>query len=67
MTDPAALAAVRAAFAGCGTLAEALVAGLRRSPPWGVVDVVVQDEYTHDLVFQADGHPDGAAVVLDCT
>jgi hypothetical protein len=58
---------LRAAFAACGTLAEALVAGLRMTPPWSVVDVVVQDEYTHDLVFQADGDPGGPAVVLDCT
>ncbi|HUQ03327.1 MAG TPA: hypothetical protein VM261_12580 [Kofleriaceae bacterium] len=70
MTDPDALDTVRAAFAACGTLAEALVAGLRLTPPWGVVDVVVQDEYTHDLVFQADGTPDsghGPAILLDCT
>jgi hypothetical protein len=64
------LDAIRAAFAACGTLAEAIVGGLRRSPPWAIVDVVVQDEYTHDLVFQADGAPDsgdGPAIVLDCT
>lgn len=59
--------AVRARFAACGTLADALVAGLRLSPPWAICDVVVQDEYTHDLVFQADGAPDGPAIVLDCT
>jgi len=54
-------------FAACGTLAEAIVTGLRRSPPWAICDVVVQDEYTHDLIFQADGAPDGPAIVLDCT
>ena len=58
---------IRAAFAACDTLAEALVAGLRMTPPWSVVDVVVQDEYTHDLVFQTDGDPGGPALVLDCT
>ncbi len=55
----------RARFAACGTLAEAIVAGLRLSPPWAVTDVVVQDEYTHDLVFQTDAG--GPAIVLDCT
>lgn len=55
------------AFRACGTLADAIVGGLRMSPPWSIVDVVVQDEYTHDLVFQADGAHDGAAIVLDCT
>jgi hypothetical protein len=58
---------IRTRFAACGTLAEAIVGGLRMSPPWAIVDVVVQDEYTHDLVFQADGTPDGPAIVLDCT
>ncbi len=55
----------RARFAACSTLAEAIVTGLRLSPPWAVTDVVVQDEYTHDLVFQLDGG--GPAIVLDCT
>lgn len=58
---------VRARFAACATLAEAIVGGLRLIPPWAIRDVVVQDEYTHDLVFQADGAPDGPAIVLDCT
>jgi len=56
---------LRARFAACATLAEAIVAGLRTSPSWEVVDVVVQDEYTHDLIFQAGAA--GPAVVLDCT
>ena len=34
-------------------------------PPWAIVDVVVQDEYTHDVIFAAA--PDGPAIVLDCT
>lgn len=58
---------IRARFAACGTLAEAIVGGLRMKPPWAIVDVVVQDEYTHDLVFQADGAHRGPAIVLDCT
>lgn len=62
MTDDPALAALR----GCGSLASAIVAGLRLRPAWSVVDVVVQDEFTHDIVMAPD---DGgaAAIVLDCT
>ena len=54
-----------AAFARCGSLASVIPAGLRLTPPWSVVDVVVQDELTHDVVLQA--RPDGPAIVLDCT
>lgn len=53
-----------ARFRQCGSLAAAITAGLRLSPPWQVVDVVVQDEFTHDVVFAGDG---AAAIVLDCT
>ena len=56
---------MKAIFEACGTLAEAIVAGLRQSPEWNVAEVIVQDEYTHDVILQAD--PDGPAVVLDCT
>ena len=52
-------------FERCGTLAEAIVAGLRQTPEWKVVEVIVQDEYTHDVILQ--GVPDGPAIVLDCT
>ena len=60
------MADARATFAGCATLADAIVAGLRLAPPWAVVDVVVHDEFTHDVVFAPDG---GArdAIVLHCT
>ena len=54
---------VRARFAACSTLAEAILAGLALSPAWSVVDVVVQDEFTHDIVMSAGTE----AVVLDCT
>ena len=50
------------AFEKCGSLAEAIRVGL---PRWSVVDVVVQDEFTHDVIFAA-GEGDGA-IVLDCT
>ncbi len=59
-------AAAEAALRGCATLADAIVVGLRLAPPWSVVDVVVQDEFTHDVVVAPDGG-DPAAIVLDCT
>lgn len=61
-TDPG----PRDRLAACPTLADAIVAGLRERPPWQVVDVVVQDEFTHDVVFATDA-PGGPALVLDCT
>lgn len=56
---------VKAAFATCSNLGEAILVGLRQTPAWEVVEVIVQDEYTHDVILQ--GAPDGPAVVLDCT
>ena len=56
---------VRARFAACAMLGEAIVAGLRLAPPWEVAEVVIQDEYTHDVVFTSAGG--GGAIVLDCT
>jgi hypothetical protein len=56
---------VKDAFERCSNLGEAILVGLRQSPEWKVVEVVVQDEYTHDVILQ--GAPDGPAVVLDCT
>jgi hypothetical protein len=53
------------AFEACGSLAAAIRAGLALAPAWSVVDVVVQDEFTHDVLFQA--RPDGPAILLDCT
>lgn len=48
-----------------GTLARVLPWGLAVRPQWIVVDVVIQDEYTHDLVLGTQG--DARALVLDCT
>jgi hypothetical protein len=53
-----------AVFSRCTSLADAIRAGLVLRPAWQVVEVVVQDEYTHDVIFQGSGT---AAVVLDCT
>lgn len=63
----------RDALAACGSLSSALRVGLAQEPPWQVVEVVVQDEFTHDVVFArmtADGGGGGgggAVIVLDCT
>ena len=56
---------LRARLAAGGSLAAAIKVGLAETPAWTVVDVVVQDEYTHDVIFAAA--PDGPAIVLDCT
>jgi hypothetical protein len=56
---------LREAFARCGSLADAILVGLRHTPSWSVVEVVVQGEFTHDVVMAAA--PDGPAIVLDCT
>ena len=37
-----------------GTLAEVIRWGLSLSPERSVVDVVIQDEYTHDVVMDWD-------------
>lgn len=58
--------ALAARFGECGSLASALRVGLAQSPPWQVVEVVVQDEFTHDVMFAASG-ADGPVIVLDCT
>ena len=60
----AVLDAVRARFAACGSLAEAILAGLALTPAWQVADVVIQDEFTHDVIMAAGAGP---AIVLDCT
>ena len=68
MPAPASLAALAAQLGQLSSLHQALRWGLAQRPAWGVVDLVVQDEYTHDVVFAADGSSAGdAALVLDCT
>jgi hypothetical protein len=55
------LAAAQQAFERCGTLADAILTA--HALGWEIAEVVVQDEYTHDVVLtQAD-----RAIVLDCT
>lgn len=48
-----------------GTLARVLPWGLAQNPSWIVVDVVIQDEFTHDIILGSTG--DSRAIVLDCT
>jgi hypothetical protein len=57
--------AIERGFAACGTLADAIRVGLALDPAWTVVEVVVQDEYTHDVIFTAA--TGDRAIVLDCT
>jgi hypothetical protein len=37
---------------------------LRRQPRFTPADVIIQDEFTHDVIF---GAPDGSALVFDTT
>jgi hypothetical protein len=58
-----------AAIATGGSLATAIRLGLARDPTWMVVEVVVQDEFTHDVIFAPVGPEVGTdqVLVLDCT
>lgn len=38
-----------------GTLGHVIPWGLLQKPPWIVVDVVIQDEYTHDVILAREG------------
>ncbi len=51
--DPAEL---QRELAGLRTLQEVLSWGFSRSPAWEVVEVVVQDEYCHDVVIRGPLH-----------
>jgi len=56
--EPEDLAALRAAVAAQPTLVEVLRWGLAQVPPRVIAEVVVQDEYTHDVIlpWRADLH-----------
>jgi hypothetical protein len=47
-----------------GTLADVLRFGFAQTPPWNLLDVIVQDEFTHDVVIAGPGP---AFLVLDTT
>jgi hypothetical protein len=59
-----ALALLDAEVAGHRTLAEVVRWGLDRRPPLVVEDVVIQDEFTHDVVMP---WRDGLHLVYDTT
>jgi hypothetical protein len=46
------------------TLEDLLRFGFLQAPPWEVVDVIVQDEYTHDVIVRG---PESAFLVFDTT
>ena len=53
-------------FDHCGMLADVIVVGLAHRPELLVLAVVVQDEYTHDVIVGEAGGT-GRVFVLDCT
>ncbi|HMR04964.1 MAG TPA: hypothetical protein PKA88_04290 [Polyangiaceae bacterium] len=62
--DEALQARLNALFAGQRTLEDVVRWGLAHAPPILIDDVVVQDEYTHDVVVT---HPSGVVLVYDTT
>ena len=46
------------------TLEQVFRWAVRREPRLMPADVVIQDEFTHDVIFRA---PDGSALVIDAT
>jgi hypothetical protein len=56
--------AIEAAARGQKTLEDVVRWGLLHSPPLLIADVVVQDEYTHDVVLP---YRNGAYLVYDTT
>jgi hypothetical protein len=57
-------ASIEALFAAQKTLEDVVRWGLAQKPVRIVEDVVVQDEYTHDVVLR---HPSGVYLVYDTT
>ena len=62
--DAGELRALAADLAPLGSLHALLHWALRRDPPLELVDVVVQDEFTHDVVVH---YRDGLFLVFDTT
>lgn len=62
--DPETRASLEATAGQHRTLEEVVRWGLLRRPPAPVVDVVIQDEYTHDVVVR---YNDGIYLVYDTT
>ena len=51
-------------LSGLATLEDVFRRLVRRQPAFAPADVIVQDEFTHDVIFRA---PDGSALVIDAT
>lgn len=62
--DPAARRGIEALVASQHTLEDVVRWGLSLTPPRLIADVVVQDEYNHDVVLE---HPAGVFLVYDTT
>jgi hypothetical protein len=58
------LRALQSELASVGLLADAVAWAARRTPPAHVAEVVIQDEYTHDVVLDLGG---GRWAALDAT
>ena len=55
--SPNARTAFTQAIQPLATLADVLAWARSGTPPWSVAEIVPQDEYTHDVVFEAPGRP----------
>ncbi|MRG95894.1 hypothetical protein [Polyangium spumosum] len=62
--DPATRREIEALVASQHTLEDVVRWGLSLAPPRLIADVVVQDEYNHDVVLE---HPAGVFLVYDTT
>lgn len=60
------LAALAEQIRWLGTLGRVIPWGLAQKPPWTVADVIIQDEYTHDIILGCDDGR-GEVLILDCT
>jgi hypothetical protein len=54
---PAEHATLMTAIQGLSTLAHVLAWAPIQAPPRSIVEIVTQDEYTHDVVLEASGQP----------
>ncbi len=50
-------AALTTAIQGLRTLADVLAWARKQAPARSVAEIVTQDEYTHDVVLEANGRP----------
>jgi hypothetical protein len=55
--DMAERSALEVAIQPLRTLADVLAWSRVQAPPLSVVEIVTQDEYTHDVVLASDGRP----------